>query len=126
MRSYPVTHARTFNNRKVEAGGYVFDSRLEARRWQQLRLMEQAGAIRNLQVKPSFMLQPGYRDADGKAQRAVTWTPDFTYQDGDGGWVAEDVKGGPVTEVTRLKLKLFSYQYKDYRVRLVRAADVGR
>jgi hypothetical protein len=58
-----VTRARRskFGNRKTEVDGFVFDSAKEARRYQELRLLEKAGEIRALELQPKFALRVGDR-----------------------------------------------------------------
>lgn len=42
------------NAKKVHLDGYVFDSQVEARRYEELRTLERFGKIRNLEVHPAF------------------------------------------------------------------------
>lgn len=80
-------------NRKVEVDGHVFDSRKEARRFAELRLMEKAGEISGLQTQVPFVLIPNQRDERGRViERAVTYKADFVYNRG-GKLVVEDTKG---------------------------------
>ena len=86
-----------YGNKKVKLEGYVFDSRAEAARYQELRLMEKADAIHALEVHPIFYfsinnVSLGYYKAD------------FQYWE-NGRRIVEDVKGVR-TPVYRLKAKL--------------------
>ena len=88
-----------YHNRKVKLDGYVFDSQAEARRWQELRLMEKADAIHALEVHPTFFfsinnVSLGYYKAD------------FQYWE-NGRRIVEDVK----SEATR-KLPVFRLKKK--------------
>lgn len=94
---------------KVVVDGITFDSKREAKRYQELRLMERAGKIRGLRRQVKYELVPAF-DVDGKHYRAITWIADFVYVE-DGEEVAEDVKGYR-TDVYRIKSKLFAYRYK--------------
>lgn len=101
--------------------GYRFDSKLEARRYQYLRLLERAENIESLAVHPSFELQPGFK-VDGKTYRAISYEADFSYVDAvTNDQVVEDCKG-TVTEAAKLKLKMFAYRYK-FAVTIVRNGD---
>jgi hypothetical protein len=100
------TVARTkFRNVKVEVDGIRFDSKWEAHRWQELRLMEKAGQIRKLELQRPFAIV--INDFP-----VCSYVADFVYerleQFGAGtSWqrVVEDAKGRR-TEMYRLKKKL--------------------
>ena len=88
---------------RVTASGIVirFDSQKEARRYDELMVMLQAGKIRDLRLQVDFTLQEAYTDNAGKRVRAIRYKADFTYQkpkfaDKNGEWiwglVVEDVK----------------------------------
>jgi hypothetical protein len=109
---------RKYGNKKVEVDGSTFDSKAEARRYEQLKLMLRAGAISELQLQPKYELQPAYRDRTGKHQRAITYSADFAYVE-NGGVVVEDVKGME-TEVFKIKAKMVRYRYPDIDFRLVK------
>jgi len=101
-----------YNARKTERDGFIFDSIWEADRYSELKLLERAGLIRDLVVKPkpAFVLQPAYTRSDGKRIRAITYQPDFTYYDCDLCYtVIEDAKGFE-TPVFKLKRKMFEYR----------------
>lgn len=87
-----------YGNKKTVVNGIVFDSKREAARYGQLRLLEKAGQIDTLTLQPKFTLIPSQRNADGKAERPVVYIADFMYRE-DGRFVVEDVK----SEVTRKK-----------------------
>lgn len=91
---------------------HVFDSRKEAARYDELTLLLQAGAIRDLRLQPQFTLKESYITAEGDRSRAVVYRADFSYEERgeDGQWhyTVEDVKG-PSTKkdkAYRMKVKL--------------------
>jgi len=96
----PTTSPRRskYGNRRVSVDGLRFDSQAEARRYEDLRLMEAAGEIARLQVHPRFPLRVG-------TVLVGTYVADFAYLDRQGLPVVEDVKGVR-TAVYRLKRKL--------------------
>lgn len=101
-----------YNASKVTVDGYRFDSRREARRYEELKQMEAAGKIAQLELQPRFELQPAFRYR-GEAVRKIEYVADFRYLDYErGGLVVEDVKGMK-TDVYRLKRKLFLAKYGD-------------
>lgn len=93
-----------YNNRKTVVDGITFDSKREATRWQQLRLLERGGLIADLDRQVKYELipkQPG--------ERAVSYYADFVYTDKQTGLtVVEDVKGYRTREYV-LKRKLLHW-----------------
>ena len=87
----------------------MFDSQKEARRWCELKLLERAGVITDLQRQFPIKLIPAQRDEKGKViERAVTYVADFIYRE-NGQTVVEDVKGGVRTKEYILKRKMCLY-----------------
>lgn len=91
--------------------GGGFDSRKEARRWQELCLLQRAGKITDLRRQVPFELIPA-QYADGKCvERAVKYVADFVYTE-NRKVIVEDVK----SEATRknkdyiIKRKLMLYR----------------
>ena len=90
-----------YGARKVTApDGQVFDSVKEYHRWCELRLLERANRISDLQRQVKYELIP---KQDG--ERACTYVADFVYIDSDGRTVVEDTKGVR-TDAYRIKKKL--------------------
>lgn len=86
-----------YYNRKVTIDGETFDSVKEARRYQELKLLQRAGQIGNLTRQVPFELIPAQR-IDGKVvERACNYVADFVYMEKTktGEWVGvvEDTKG---------------------------------
>lgn len=75
-----------YRNKPVVHEGQRFDSRAEFRRWSQLKLLELAGKISNLEVHPRRPLV-----VNGKT--VGHFRPDFIYLEPGRGVVVEDVKG---------------------------------
>ena len=67
---------------RVTPSGAVlyFDSQKEARRYDQLIALEQAGQIRDLRLQVDFTLQEAYTDTEGRRVRAIRYKADFTYR----------------------------------------------
>ena len=82
------------------ATGIVFDSKKEFHRWCELRLLERAGKITDLDRQVKYELIP---KQDG--ERAVFYVADFVYIDADGKTVVEDTKGVR-TDAYKIKRKL--------------------
>lgn len=77
---------------KTQIDGRVFDSKAEARRFAELKLLEEGGYISNLEMQKKFLLLPSKRNADGYLERETSYLADFLYVDSAGNTVCEDVK----------------------------------
>ena len=94
---------------KTVYDGIRFDSKKEANRYAELKLLEKNGRIENIQLQVKFELQPAYTFL-GKKVRAIYYVADFVYFDkSTKETVVEDVKGVR-TPVYQLKKKMFEYQ----------------
>lgn len=115
-----------YHNTKTVADGIKFDSKLEAERYAQLKMMERAGVIRDLELQPEYELIPSFRKG-GKTWRRTVYKADFRYIlcDGDK-TIIEDVKGSTavITDVFRLKQKLFEYRYPELTIKIVTRMDM--
>lgn len=108
-----------YNNRRVEADGFGFDSKAEYRRYVQLKTLADAGEIGLLTVHPRFELLAPFTDAYGRKHRGITYEADFSYVDGEGQSVAEDVKGVE-TAVFKMKRQLFCQKYPAIELRVLK------
>lgn len=98
-----------YHSRKQTIDGYVFASKREAQRYSELKMLEKAGEISNLELQKRFELIPSQR-IDGKVvERPCYYVCDFAYYEG-GKQVIEDAKGMK-TEVYKIKKKLMLYKY---------------
>ncbi len=91
-----------YHSIKVKRDGYTFDSKAEARRWDELKLLERNGDISHLVVYPKYpILVNNYE--------ICTYIADFQYVElATQAIITEDVKS-PVTRklpVYRIKKKL--------------------
>ncbi len=77
---------RSAPERRTSADGIVFDSLSELKRWDELRLLERAGEIRELRRQVRFPLEINgrpilIRSPRYMAGRRCSYAPDFTYYD---------------------------------------------
>ena len=101
-----------YYNIKTKVDNITFDSKLEAKRYKELKLLEEAGVIKDLQLQPTYELIPTFKK-DKKTYRKTTYKADFSYYDNElKKTVVEDTKGFK-TDVYKLKKKMFEYKYKD-------------
>lgn len=93
--------------------GITFDSKVEMRHYQTLKIAQQAGMISGLELQPKFLLQEKFTDTQGRKHRAVFYVADFRFTR-EGKTVVVDVKSGPTkTAQFRLKWKMVPARYPD-------------
>jgi hypothetical protein len=99
------TRYRKYGNTKTEVDGIKFDSKKEANRWSELKLLAMAGKIRNLKRQVPIRCEVN-------GVLVCKYIADFTYDEECNagfmaywGFVVEDAKGFK-TEVYKLKKKL--------------------
>lgn len=108
-----------YHAKKTTVDGIEFDSRLEANRYCELKLLERAGQIQQLTLQPKFTLQEGFRK-NGEYFRPIVYIADFMYFDNaKRKWIVEDAKGMK-TEVYKIKRKLFEYKFGNYTVKEIK------
>lgn len=100
-------HMNKYGNTRIEVDGIIFDSKREAARWKELKLMERAGEISDLQRQVPFSVIPSFR-CNGHAYRESKYIADFTYRDKKGSFIVEDAKGVKTKEYM-LKKKLVAW-----------------
>jgi hypothetical protein len=98
-----------YRAKKQVVDGITFASRAEARRYGELKILQQAGEVTHLRVQHQFVLAPAVlvRGANRKSP-ALRYVADFVYWR-DGTLVIEDVKG-VLTQAYRIKRHLMAVQ----------------
>lgn len=112
-----------YGNKKTQTDGIFFDSKKEARRYAELKMLLKVGAISHLELQKPFELIPaqyepvarygknGKRLKDGKKciEKSCVYKADFVYIDNETGQqVVEDTKGMRTTDYI-IKRKLMLY-----------------
>lgn len=95
-----------YHSIRTTIDGITFASRKEAKRYSELKLMQRAKAISNLELQKPYVLIE-------KSQygREIKYIADFVYYDYDiNGIVVEDTKGYR-TDVYKLKKRLLAEKY---------------
>lgn len=116
---------RKYGNTKITVDGIQFDSKREAARYQELKLLERAGVISLLQRQTKFQLIPdqhapsnavytkgprkGRRKPGKLLEKECIYIADFCYTK-NGEIVVEDTKGFR-TEAYKIKRKLMLERY---------------
>ena len=82
-----------YGNQKVIVDGEkVADSKHEYRRLNELKTLERAGEIKDLQTQVRYKLIPSQKIC-GKTERGVSYVADFVYWTKNDKFVCEDAKG---------------------------------
>lgn len=105
-----LSRKKTFNkyhNKPTFVDDIRFASKAEARRYGQLKDMENKGFIKDLKLQPVFEFPCG-----------IKYRGDFQYIL-QGKIVVEDVKGMK-TNIFKLKEKMFKKHYQDYDFRIIK------
>lgn len=94
-----------YGAKATSVDGRRFDSKAEAKRYLQLKAMQQAGEIDGLELQVPFDLIPAL-DVGGRKEKPVRYVADFRYRK-DGQVVVEDTKSAPTkTKEYTIKRKL--------------------
>ena len=119
---------RKYKNKKVVVDGMSFDSKKEAKRYQELKMLERAGAIHDLQRQIKYVLIPAQYELTSEVyvkgkekgkpkigkliERECAYYADFVYIC-DGETVVEDTKGMKTPEyIIKRKLMLYLHGIK--------------
>ena len=93
-----------YGNKKTVVNGISFDSKREAKRYEELKLLEMGGVISDLKLQEKFILVPSQRIDGRVVERELSYKADFSYIE-NGKKVVEDSKGYR-TDKYRIKRKL--------------------
>lgn len=112
-----------YHNNKIIVGGIKFDSKKEAKRYQELKTFERAGIIKNLQRQVKYVLIPAQYEPSNEVytkgkdkgktkkgkllERECAYYADFVYTE-NGETVVEDTKGMRTSDYI-IKRKLMLY-----------------
>lgn len=104
------TKQSKYKNKKVVYNGIKFDSKKEMAYYIKLKMLEEKGKIKELELQKTYELQPSFK-VNGKTYRKITYKADFSYvSTEDDKLHIVDTKGFR-TEVYKLKRKMFAYKY---------------
>ena len=103
---------RKYRNKPQIVDGIRFDSKKEAARYGELKLLVAAGKISQLKVQPRYKLQRGCLAIKYPNGRIAAYTADFEYFDIETGEkVTEDCKGF-FTQEAKLRIAVFESLYR--------------
>jgi|SRR5579871_6356532 len=120
-RGMQHVHYPKYRNKATFIDGLRFDSRLEARRYEVLKLLQSAGEVLWFVRHPSFDLGGGVRYI---ADFLVTWATPYAMAKhyGEGEWpgvTVEDTKGVE-TAAFKIKKRLMGERYPNVRLVVMR------
>tara|TARA_R110001599_G_scaffold33832_3_gene108827 strand:+ start:14122 stop:14484 length:363 start_codon:yes stop_codon:yes gene_type:complete len=105
----------------VELDGYKFDSKREAYRYSELKILQRHGKISNLNMQLRYPLKCGDKVLLIKSEgfpngRRATYIADFVYEQ-DGETIIEDVKGmaTPVYKLKKAIMEAMGYTIREIR-----------
>lgn len=120
--NYNPSKRSKYRAEKTEVDGIVFDSKKEAERYTELKLLEKAGEIKGLRRQVKYVLIPAQYETDTAnkenrkkcIERECSYFADFVYFDNKKKeFVVEDTKGVRTkTYIIKRKLMLFRYGIK--------------
>lgn len=94
MTTTPAKRRPKYGNTKTVVDGITFDSKKEAKRYGELKLLVAAGEITNLTLQPKFILEANDTPLVYPSGRKAIYKGDFQYWDVRlNAWVIEDTKG---------------------------------
>lgn len=104
-----------YGNKKIVYDGHEFDSKKEYNRYIELKWLEKANVIKELELQKEFVLLEGFKK-NGKTFQKMSYYADFYYYDNERKkYVVEDTKGFR-TEVYKIKRKLFEHKYQELTI----------
>jgi len=111
---------KRIRSKKVKIDGYTFDSETEAEYYAYLRQRIKDGVIAEIEVHPSFILQPAF-ERFGVKYKQIKYIADFLVRTPEGKTIIIDVKGWAM-EDAHLKRKIFAFKYPDLELRWIAAS----
>jgi hypothetical protein len=107
-----------YKNTIVKIDGVkVADSKKEYKRELELKFLEKAGLVKNLQKQVTFQLLDSFKDSFGKDEGGISYKADFVYLCLETNrLICEDVKSSMTAKlpVYIMKRKLFKTKYPQY------------
>ncbi|WP_353856457.1 DUF1064 domain-containing protein [Bacillus sp. Bos-x628] len=99
-----------YGARKTVVDGITFDSRAEAKYYQQLKWLKKAKQIKDFALQPRYLLQEAFKKND-KTFRKIEYIADFEITNLDGTKEIIDIKGVETKEFA-IKRKLYERKYE--------------
>lgn len=97
---------------KTQVRNIHFDSKAEARYFEELLILKKAGVVKEIILQPEYTLQEAFTRENGERVRAIRYRADFKITYRDGTVQVVDVKGHKTKEYL-LKKKQLLNKYPD-------------
>ncbi|MCY8729440.1 DUF1064 domain-containing protein [Bacillus inaquosorum] len=101
--------ANKYGARKTQVDSITFDSRAEAKYYEQLKWLKVSKQIKDFKLQPRFLLQEAFKK-NGKIFRKIEYIADFEVHNLDGSIEIIDIKGVETKEFA-IKRKLYERLY---------------
>ncbi|WP_445429252.1 DUF1064 domain-containing protein [Bacillus atrophaeus] len=102
--------ANKYGARKTQVDGITFDSRAEAKYYEQLKWLKVSKQIKDFKLQPRFLLQEAFKK-NGKTFRKIEYIADFEVHNLDGSIEIIDIKGVETKEFA-IKRKMYERNYE--------------
>ncbi|PRS02347.1 hypothetical protein C6W22_20805 [Bacillus atrophaeus] len=102
--------ANKYGARRTQVDGITFDSRAEAKYYEQLKWLKVSKQIKDFKLQPRFLLQEAFKK-NGKTFRKIEYIADFEVHNLDGSIEIIDIKGIETKEFA-IKRKLYERNYE--------------
>ncbi len=109
IKAISLASKNKYGNKKLVIDDHKFDSKREARRYQELKMMLRSGVITDLELQKPFVLQETCKNGNGETVRRIKYVADFVYKQ-NGVTIVEDTKGFR-NSVYLLKKKIFEHKF---------------
>lgn len=120
----PKNRRNKFGAKAIIVDGIRFASKKEAKRYGELKILQQAGQIRDLEIQRKYPIEIRHKAVKIKSEgypngRAVNYFADFAYWE-SGKRVIEDVKSSAtMTPLSKLKIALVEHIH-NVEVRIIK------
>ncbi len=127
-----------YGNKGTIVDDILFSSKKEALRYQELKRLKQAGIVKEFEMQTPYVLQETFWKCCGAISlnpkgkhkcpvcgkkmpvfKSMQYVADFRVTYADGHVEIEDVKGRFMTDVFKMKWKLFEMKYPDLTLKIV-------
>lgn len=117
IRKPKVEKPSKYKNKKVEAYGRIFDSKMELEYYEYILQELENGDIVDYKFQPRFELIPPF-EKGGKKYRKTEYVADFIVTYPSGKRIVIDIKGFKTADF-KLKEKLFNLNYRSLELKLI-------
>ena len=104
-----------YKNEKANIDGYSFDSKVEAKYYEKLKVDKAKGTILNFELQPQYVLMPKFTNSFGKKIQSIIYKADFVIYELDNTQTVIDIKGFATPE-SLMKKKMYQHIYSDQLV----------